>query len=71
MHEYANATPYTRAGNKFEYFLEDLDCAHCANCRNRGGHGCGRAECEFQGIRDGCAANGRIERRRGWNRWEA
>jgi hypothetical protein len=67
---YANATPYTRVSNKFEHFLEDLDCVYCANYSGRSGHGCGRTKCEFQDLRDDCIANNKIKRKRGWNRWE-
>ncbi|MDR2514428.1 MAG: hypothetical protein LBD02_04370 [Christensenellaceae bacterium] len=63
-----NATPNTRMLDRFEYFIEDLDCTYCANYRNRGGNGCGRTKCEFQDIRDECIANGRIKRRKGWER---
>jgi hypothetical protein len=67
--KYTNATQNTRVYDKFEYHLDDLDCQFCANFRNRGGHGCGRSVCEFEDIKREAIANGRIKRKRGWNKW--
>jgi hypothetical protein len=68
MANHANATQNTRIYDKFEYFLEDIDCAYCANFLNRGGHGCGRTKCEFQSLRDECISNGRIKRKKRWDK---
>ena len=66
--KYANATPFTRSLDRFQYYLSDLDCQYCANFSNRGGHGCGRSKCEFEDIRQDCIAHGRIKRKAGWNK---
>jgi hypothetical protein len=69
MPNLTNATQNTRiVGERFEYYLSDLDCTYCANYKKRGGHGCGRSKCEFQDLRDECIANKRIKRKRGWDK---
>jgi hypothetical protein len=49
MPNLTNATRNTRiVGERFEYYLSDLDCRYCANFRKRGGHGCGRRSANFR-----------------------
>jgi len=43
--------------NKFEYHVEDLDCAYCLNKKE-----CKKVVCEFEDIRQEAIASGRIER---------
>ena len=66
MSSYVHGTPNTRTLNRFEYHLEDIECAYCANYLKRGGNGCGRSKCEYQDLRDECAAKGRVKRKKGW-----
>ena len=59
--------------DKFEYHLEDLSCEYCLHNKKKGkgkSHGCGDANCRYSAIRADAAANGRVERERGWNKWD-
>ena len=61
-------TDYTRIYNKFEYHLEDLECADCLHYIDKK-CGCERDECCCEDIRADAIANGRIKRERGWFKW--
>jgi len=62
-----NATPFTRTYSKFQYFAEDCDCRYCEFYINRK-RGCSLDACCCDDIRADAIANGRIKRKRGWNR---
>lgn len=65
----SNKTPNTRILDRFEYYLEDMDdCKLCLYWRK--GTGCSRSVCCCEEERAEAAANGRIKRRDGWNKWQ-
>ena len=64
MSNYTYITSNTRTLDDSDYYLENLDCAYCANYRNHGGHGCGRSKCEYEDIRLERIEHGRIKRRK-------
>jgi hypothetical protein len=49
MHNYVNATQNTRTLDRFEYYLEDMDCKMCKYWRGK--RGCGRAVCSCEDER--------------------
>jgi hypothetical protein len=65
MSKYANETPNTRVSDKFEYYLEDMDCTLCEHYRGK--KGCGRAVCVCEPERGDAIRHGRIKRKKGWN----
>jgi hypothetical protein len=70
MFKYANATQNTRVFDKFEYYLEDMDCSMCHYWRGKK-KGCSRAVCCCEDERAVAVSKGRIKRRKGWNRgWD-
>jgi len=68
--KYANATQNTRTLDRFEYYLEDMDCPMCRYWRGKK-KGCSRAVCCCEDERADTIAHGRIKRRRGWNKCRA
>ena len=59
-----------RKYDRFEYFAEDTDCRWCLHYHGKK-HGCEREECCCEDIRADAIANGRIKRKRGWNKhWD-
>jgi len=69
MSSYVNGTPNTRTLDRFEYHLEDMDCKMCKYWRGK--KGCSREVCCCEDERADAIANGRIKRRKGWNkRWD-
>ena len=68
MYNYATATQNTRIAGKFEYYLEDMDCAMCKYYRGKK-KGCSRAVCACEDERKDAIAHGRIKRKKGWNKW--
>jgi hypothetical protein len=58
-----------RKYDKFQYHTEDLGCLNCLHNKKKSNkHGCGLAACPYDGIRADALANGRIKRKRGWNK---
>ena len=61
----------TRIYNKWTgYYLEDCDCSVCPNYIKRKGkkQGCKYDRCCFENEKRDAIANGRIKRKRGWDR---
>lgn len=70
MPNYVNGTQYTRTLNRFEYYLEDMDCSVCRYWHGKK-KGCVRAVCCCEDERADAISNGRIKRKKGWNRrWD-
>jgi hypothetical protein len=65
--KYTNATPNTRVSSKFQYYAEDCKCSYCDFFISRK-RGCSLDVCCCDDIRADAIANGRIKRKRGWNR---
>jgi len=62
-------TENTRILNRFEYYVEDLDCRYCLyykGKRKTQQHGCWEDSCRFADIRQEAIDNGRIKRKPGW-----
>ena len=59
-----------RKYDRFEYYLEDLDCRLCLYYQNKK-LGCKLDKCYCDDIRAEALANGRIKWKAGWNRnWD-
>lgn len=59
-----------RIYDRFEYHLEDLDCSDCLHRKKQTKRGCGLAVCLYEDIRTDATTNGRVKRKRGWNKWQ-
>ena len=58
-----------RKYDKFQYHLEDLNCCDCLHNKLEGKKcGCGFNRCPYDGIRSDALANGRVKRKRRWNK---
>jgi hypothetical protein len=75
MSNYINTSQNTagrasvRVFDKFEFYLEDMDCKMCKYWRGK--NGCGRVVCACADERADAIAKGRIKRRKGWGRrWD-
>ena len=67
----AEVSDYTRIYNKFEYHEEDCNCEDCLFFQIQTGsrkRRCIRDVCCCEDIRANAIANGRIKRKRGWNK---
>ena len=60
-------TSVVRTYDKFEYHLEDLSCEYCKYYRGKK-RGCSREYCCCEDEKQDAIANGRINRKRGWNK---
>ena len=60
-------TQNTRIQNRFEFHVEDLDCQYCLFFIGPK-RDCSLDACCCDDIRADAIANGRIKRKRGWNR---
>ena len=59
-----------RKYDRFEYYLEDLDCRLCLYYQNKK-LGCKLDKCCCEDIRAEAIAHGHIKRKAGWNRsWD-
>ena len=61
-----------RAHNKFQYFLEDIECDYCLYYQKKSKHrkqGCCREICLYEEEKREAIAQGRIKREKGWNKW--
>ena len=54
--------------SKFEYHVEDCDCKYCLHKGKTKKQGCTRSECCCADIKREAAENGRIKRKRGWDK---
>ena len=60
-----------RVHDKFQYFMEDMDCELCLHYQGKSRHrkhGCKRAACACEDEKMDALANGRVKRKRGWNK---
>lgn len=59
-------TESTRIHDRFEFYLEDLDCIYCLYAKGRRSkykeNGCGEYKCRYEDLKRICIENGRIER---------
>ena len=64
---------HTRIYQPFEYHAEDLGChccLHYVRMDRKTKTGCGKESCRFDAIRRESDAKGRLNRPRGWFRWD-
>jgi len=52
---------------QFQYFAEDADCKYCLYHKGAK-RGCSLTACCCEDIKSDAAANGRLKRKRGWNK---
>ena len=57
----------TRIINKFQYYVEDMDCPLCLHYKGKK-RGCSLDICCCLEEKREALANGRIKRKRGWNK---
>jgi len=58
-----------RKYDHFQYHLEDLECLDCLHNKKKSNkRGCGFDACQYDGISAEALANGRVKRKRGWNK---
>ena len=61
----------TRTYEQFEYHTEDLECKYCEfykGKRKAEKHGCWEDSCRFDDVKQEAEVNGRVKRRRDWNK---
>lgn len=60
-------TESTRIHERFEFYLEDLDCIYCLYANGRRSknqeNGCGEHRCRYEDYKRTAIANGRIKRK--------
>ncbi|MDR1532451.1 MAG: hypothetical protein LBS62_09790 [Clostridiales bacterium] len=63
-----------RIHDKFQHHMDDTFCKYCLFYRGKRKHrkyGCQRPVCCCESEKLDAMENGRIERKKGWNRWRA
>ena len=58
-----------RIYNKFEYYFEDCQCRYCSNYLGKV-RGCKLARCCCEDVKIDAIAHGRMERKKGWDKWD-